>query len=182
MFDLTQPHTLSADDQALAKTYALHRQTAKVALGIRDGKYSSRPGVDLHLDGTKSEIAFARIVGQEPHQIDTAAGDGGHQDYVVQGIRVSLKSVQMGKRLLLIPPKQWPPQSDITILYLLDDDRVSPLGWATTEYLIAHCERKSFGHGRPPCWAMPIDLLLPMQDLQAAFEDGMAATARADAA
>src|SRR3569833_346671 len=109
---------LSDDDLLLCRQYAEQRSRPKRQNGVTNRKIGKQSDFDIDYLGLRGEFAFSRMFHQPVHQITTnlLQGDGGHKDFDLLGVTVSLKTRPANRRKNQVPQYLYPPKADVLVM------------------------------------------------------------------
>jgi hypothetical protein len=153
------------DDLALCRVHAEQRSKAKRQYNVENHRVGPQTDFELDYIGVRGEFAFARLFNLPIHQIttDLLRGDGGHKDFDLLGVSISVKARPPNRRWFLMTPRLYPPKADVLVMMaLLDEAHVLAKGWCTRQEFIDRHERPNLGRG-PTCGVQD-HALRPMDD------------------
>jgi len=157
--------SLSDDDLVLSRTYALQRSQRKRERHVRNRRIGKQPDFEIDYLGLRGEMAFARTFGLQVHQIteNLLCGDGGHKDFDLLRLIVSVKTRPANRRWFLVPNYLYPPTADLLVFLEEADERhIQFIGWCTSDDFVARHTRPDLGYG--PTRGIRDAQLRPMND------------------
>lgn len=125
---------LSAPQLANCRSLALQRSTVKRQAGVQNRKLG--PGTDFEYDylGLRGETALGTLFDLPVDESTALCGDGGHWDFRIAGVTISLKTRSKGT-WTLIPAHQRPPKADILVCAeQVTEDSIRFVGWCLGEH------------------------------------------------
>jgi len=153
---------LNSGEMAVAHFLATMRrcvnQSSKVTDQRRDKKLQA---IELDILGLVSEIAFGKLFSAYPDM--SIEPRSGSVDFVVEGIRVDIKSTSRSSGQLLATPKKKNEPADIYVLAIVQENIVNFVGFAKAEELLDDSTLTDLGHG--PTHALPQHRLHSLSDV-----------------
>lgn len=168
---------LSEEQLDLCKRYAEQRSQPKRQNNVRNRRIGKQSDFAIDYLGLRGELAFSDVFGLPVHQITTnlLQGDGGHKDFDILGLTVSVKTRPANRRYFLVPQYLYPPKADLMVmLEEITEPTILLKGWCTRQDFIDRHEELDLGYG--PTRAIQDHMLRPMNDLLYYLNEVMEAT------